>query len=124
MKQVSLIEKALQSEKAYKQMTGGIYTFVVSKSAKKKQIKKLIENQFSVKVKRVNMAKFAPKIKRIAKSRKTTAVGGGKKAIVYLREGQEIAMFMPKSTEKNKKKQQKGAKEKEIEQVSAEGKEV
>ena len=124
MKQASLIEKALQSEKAYKQMTSGIYTFVVAQSAKKKQIKKLIENQFSVKVKKVNKAKFAPKRKRIAKSRKTTAVGGGKKAIVYLREGQEIAMFMPKRTEKNKKQQLKGVKEKETEQVSAEGKEL
>src|SRR3989344_7277115 len=114
MKQASLIEKALQSEKAYKQMASGVYTFVVAQSAKKKQIAQLVEKQFSVKVKRVNIAKFAPKRKRVGKTRKTTAVGGGKKAIVYLKEGQEIAMFMPKKTEKNKKKQQKDIKEKDV----------
>lgn len=123
MKQTTLIEKALLSEKAHKQMSMGIYTFVVAQSAEKKQIARLIEKQFSVKVKRVNVAKFAPKRKRVAKTRKTTAVGGGKKATVYLEKGQEIAMFMPKKREKSKK-QSKGPKEKETEQVSAEGKEV
>lgn len=122
MKPIILIEKALQSEKAHKQIGEGVYTFVVNKSAQKKQIAKLVENQFSVKVKKVNIAKFAPKRKRIAKTRKTTEVGGGKKAIVYLAKGQEIALFLAK-TEKNKKKQQKGVKEKETEVTVVEGKE-
>ena len=49
-----MIKQALLSEKAYKQMEKGIYTFLVDPRITKDEIAKLIEGQFSVKVKKVN----------------------------------------------------------------------
>jgi len=119
MNQAQIIQKAILSEKAYKLMEKGAYTFLVDKKATKKEIAKSVAGQFSVKVRKVNILKSAQKRKRIGKTRKSTLVGGGKKAIVWLASGQTIAMLSPKSKEKSKSKK----KEKEIEKVSAEGKE-
>lgn len=124
MKQTSLIKKAILSEKGYKQMEKGVYTFLVDESATKEDIKRIIKDQFSVQVKKVNMAKFAPKRKKIAKSRKTTLSGGGKKAIVWLAPGQEITMLVSKKETGSQKQRPKGAKEKDTDKVSVEGKEV
>ena len=43
-------------------------------------------------------------MKKIAKTRKQTTVGGGKKAIVILTAGQQIAMLMPKAESKKSQK--------------------
>jgi len=127
MNQAQVIQKAILSEKAYKLMEKGAYTFLVDRRATKEKITKSVAGQFSVKVRKVNILKSASKRKRIGRTRKSTLVGGGKKAIVWLQSGQTIAMLSPKSKEKSKSKK----KEKEIEkalpagrQVSAEGKEA
>jgi len=123
MNKISAIEKAILSEKAYKQMEKGVYTFLIDESIKKEEIAKIIENQFSVKVLKVNITKFAPKRKRIARSRKTTLVGGGKKAIVWLAKGQKIALLASKKEAKDQKSKSKSTKEKDVDKVSPEGKE-
>lgn len=97
-----VINHAVLSEKAYKQMEKGIYTFHVDKRAAKDEIAKAVESQFGVKVKKVNIAKKSAKEKRISKSRKTVLVGGGKKAIVTLGAGQSIAMLSPKTEKASK----------------------
>ena len=103
-----VIKGAVLSEKAHK---------LTDKGATKKDVARAIDAQFSVTVKKVNLSKFAPKTKRISGSRKLIALGGGTKALVWLGEGQKIAMLSPKAKSAPKKK------EKEIEKVSVEGKE-
>ena len=113
------MKAAVLSEKAYKLMERGIYTFLVDPTSNKKQIAKSIEGQFSVHVRKVNVLKLKTKSKRIGKSRKTTQVGGGKKAIVYLLSGQSISMLLPK-TESKKTKTSKAKKEtKEVKETKA-----
>ena len=103
MKQVLIIKQAILSEKSYKQMEMGRYVFLVDASADKKTISKAVENQFSVKVAKVNVLKRFAKTRKIAKTRKTVKIGGSKKAVVYLEKGQTIAMLSPKTTAKVKK---------------------
>lgn len=96
----NLIQKAILSEKAYAQMEQGIYTFVVSAASAKADVKKAVENQFLTKVTKVRLLAFPSKTKRVTGTRKTTQVGGGKKAIVILEKGQKIAMLSPKAETK------------------------
>lgn len=103
MKQGDVLQKAILSEKAYQLMEKGIYTFFVSKAASKEDVKNMVQKMFSVSVKKVNVAMVGSKQKKIAKTRKTVTVGGGKKAIVYLKAGQTISALSPKTEEKTKK---------------------
>lgn len=107
MKQTFIIKQAVLSEKSYAQMEMGRYVFLVDANADKKTISKAVENQFSVKVAKVNVLKRYAKTKRIAKTRKTVKIGGSKKAVVYLQAGQSIAMLSPKTATKLKKQKQK-----------------
>ena len=106
-----VVKKPILSEKAYQLMKNGIYSFVVTDAARKENIAKEIEFQFGVKVAKVNIAKSAPKAKRIAKTRKFAKVGGGKKAIVFLEKGQIIAALAPKQESKSKSKKEPDKKE-------------
>lgn len=67
------------------------YTFKVSKTANKVEIKKAIEAIFNVKVVSVNTMNILPKRKKVGKYEGLTA--GYKKAIVQLPEGQKIDAF-------------------------------
>lgn len=98
----NVIYKAILSEKAYSQMEHGIYTFVVNSASHKNDVKKAVETQFMTKVSSVRLLGFPSKVKRVTGTRKTTEVGGGKKAIVSLAKGEKIAMLSPK-TEKSEK---------------------
>ncbi len=121
MKQGDVLQKPILSEKAYQLMEKGIYTFFVSKAASKEDVKNSIEKMFSVSVKKINVLGIGAKQKRIAKTRKTVTVGGGKKAIVYLKAGQTISVLSPKAQSKVKKTKITG--EKDVEKISVEGKE-
>lgn len=103
MKRSFVIKQAVLSEKTYQQMEDGKYTFLVDRLADKKAIASAVENQFSVKVTKVNVLTKAAKMKRIAKTRKMVKTASGKKAIVYLQKGQSIVMLSPKSASKDKK---------------------
>jgi len=65
-----------------------VFTFKVSKSANKTQIKQAIETHFGVKVKSVNTLITKPKARRVGKYAGTTKTY--KKAIVTLVDGQTI----------------------------------
>ena len=106
MNQSYVLKKAILSEKAYALMKRSVYTFLVTDQAQKKEIAKSVELQFNVSVAKVRISKFAPKRKRIAKSRKAVVSGGGKKALVTLSFGQSIALLAPKA-DKGKKKVKK-----------------
>ena len=109
MKSTDVIKKAILSEKAYKLMEKGIYTFLVDYRATKNQIAQAVKKQFSVDVKRVNILAVASKKKRVGRTRKFTDVGGGKKAHLTLAPGQNIPMLSPKKEGKAKKATSKKA---------------
>ena len=103
-----IIKQAILSEKAYAQMNSGVYAFKVDKRATKKEIANALKRQFSVEVEKVNIISLSPHKRRITGTRKEVEIAGGKKAIVYLKPGQSIALLSPKR--ENKAKAQKGAK--------------
>jgi large subunit ribosomal protein L23 len=67
------------------------YTFEVAPSANRTSIADAVEATFNVKVNKVNTVIRKPKVKR-ARMRKmsTGAVGGMKKALVFLKKGYHI----------------------------------
>src|SRR3989344_4092511 len=109
MNQPYIIKQAILSEKTYKQMEAGVYTFLVPRQATKNQIAGSIEKQFSVKVEKVNLSTRPAKTKRITGTRKTVKTQSGRKAIVYLAPGQSIEMLAPKTakTKKDGKEEKK-----------------
>ena len=105
-----LIKRAILSEKTYKQMGDGLYTFLVDRRSTKIQIAQAVEKQFQVNVVRVNVLKKPHKTIRIAKTRKTTQITGGKKATVLLKKGERIEILSPKTAKESKSKSTKAAK--------------
>lgn len=115
-----VLKKAILSEKAYKQMERGIYTFLVAAGSTKQEVARAVKNQFNVDAIKVNVSRIFPKTKRIGRTRKRILIGGGKKAIIELKSGQSIPMLSPKT---ESKKIKKTSKEKEVQKITAEGKE-
>lgn len=122
MNVTDVIIKAILTEKAHAQMAKGVYTFMVNQKAKKVDVKNAVKSAFSVDAVSVNIISTQSKQKRIAKTRKFTMVGGGKKAIVYLKAGQTISVLSPTTDAKEKKAKGKNT-EKDIQKVNVEGKE-
>lgn len=122
MNVTEVIIKAILTEKAHTQMAKGVYTFMVNQKANKKDVKNAIKSAFSVDVVNVNVISTQPKQKRVAKTRKFTMIGGGKKAIVYLKAGQTISALSPTTEVKEKKVKGKNT-EKDVQKVKVEGKE-
>ena len=109
-----IIKNSLISEKAYKNMEQAIYTFLVDKVATKKDVALAVKKYFNVEVVKVNISTVPSKGKRVNKTRKFTQVGGGKKAIVWLKKGQNIEILSPKTpSKKSDKKTEKNEKPKE-----------
>lgn len=104
MNQSYIVKQAILTEKTYKLMQDGVYTFLVAKKATKDEIQKVIESQFLVKVDKVNISMRPAKTRRIARSRKTIKTSVGKKALVFLASGQKIEMLSP-ATKKESKSQ-------------------
>jgi large subunit ribosomal protein L23 len=79
------------SEKSYEALDEGRYTFVVHPTANKTEIKQAIETIFGVKVASVNTMRRKGKVKRFGLQfgkRKDE-----KRAVVTLREGEQIDVF-------------------------------
>ena len=79
------------SEKSYSLIADRKYSFRVHKDAHKTQIRQAVEELFDVHVERVNILKVQPKPKRRGLRRGTKP--GWKKAIVQVREGEQIEIF-------------------------------
>ena len=79
------------SEKSYAQIENRRYSFKVHPDAHKVQIRQAVEEIFDVKVVSVNVSKVRSKPKRrgLSQGRKP----GWKKAIVEVRQGDEIQIF-------------------------------
>jgi large subunit ribosomal protein L23 len=79
------------SEKSYSLITDRKYTFRVHEDAHKTQIRQAVEELFDVEVQSVNVVKVQSKPKRRGFTRGRRP--GWKKAIVQLKEGNEIEIF-------------------------------
>ena len=86
-----VVIRPVVSEKSYVLATAGKYTFRVHPDAHKTQIRQAVEELFEVKVVAVNVSQVQPKPKRRGLVRGKRQ--GWKKAIVQLREGDEIQIF-------------------------------
>lgn len=86
-----VIVKPVLTEKTYKQMATGIYTFTVNRKANKSHIKKAFEQIFEVKVADINIINSKPKTKTVGRFiGKTSAV---KKALIKLAPGEQLSLF-------------------------------
>lgn len=93
----NIIKKAIISEKAYKGMERGIYTFLIEKTASKNDVANAVKKYFSVDAVKVNITTISAKRKRVNKTRKFVSVGAGKKAVVWLKKGQTISALTAKT---------------------------
>jgi len=84
----TVIKHPLVSEKLHSLSTKNIYGFEVSPEATRVQIKRAIEKLYSVKVETVNVLNVVGKQKRMRG--KTGYTSAWKKAIVRLKDGQQI----------------------------------
>jgi large subunit ribosomal protein L23 len=79
------------SEKSYRGIEDGKYSFRVHQDAHKTQVRQAVEELFDVKVASVNIMKVQPKPKRRGLIKGTRP--GWKKAVVKLKPGHEIQIF-------------------------------
>jgi large subunit ribosomal protein L23 len=86
-----IVIKPVITEKTVSMMEEGKYTFRVSKDANKFEIKNAIQDIFKVNVVNVATMNVKGKTKRMGRSEGKTA--SWKKAIVTLKEGQQIEVF-------------------------------
>lgn len=96
MEAEKIIIKPLLTEKSYAGIQNKVYTFVVSKSAGKVEIKKAVEKLFDVKVDKVNtsVVKGHKKTQNTKAGRTVGKTSDFKKAIVTLKaDSKSIAFF-------------------------------
>lgn len=86
-----IIKKAIVTEKSTALNEQGVYTFLVDRRASKDQIKKAVEDQYSVKVQAVRTTTRKGEVRRIKSG--WVREPEVKKAMVKLGEGQTIELF-------------------------------
>ncbi|OYD27146.1 LSU ribosomal protein L23P [Mycoplasma testudineum] len=91
MRVSEVIKSPILTEKSYKNMELGIYTFKVDVRTNKVEVAKAVEFIFQVKVAKVNIIKVEKKPKKVG--RFSGFVPSYKKAIVYLEKGNVINIF-------------------------------
>ena len=91
MKTIKLIKNPRVTEKASFHAEQNVYTFDVANEANKTEIKKAIFQIYKIKPVKVNILKV--KEKHIIVRGKKGVKSGGKKALVYLKEGDKIEII-------------------------------
>lgn len=86
-----IILRPIVSEKSYKQIEKGKYTFAVHPEAEKVEIARAVEELFNVSVTKVNTMNMKGKPKKRGYTRGKTSEW--KKAVITLQEGQRIEVF-------------------------------
>ena len=76
------------------------YTLKVAGQANKFTVKNAVQDLYGVSVLSVNILNKPPKIKKVGRKKNSVKIGGFKKAIVILKEGDKIPLF---EIEKDKK---------------------
>lgn len=109
-----ILRKPVVSEKSMKLAKAGLYTFLVSGDARKPEIEREVEQRFRVDVIAVKTANFKGR-SRLQRSRKGYfMVAGFKKALVQLKKGQTIGLFVPEPGKVEESEESKGPKEPEV----------
>ncbi len=80
------------TEKATMHEAGGVYTFDVSVDANKRQIIEAVRELYKVTPRMVRVVTIPAKLKRNARTGKPGVKHGGKKAYVFLKKGDTIAI--------------------------------
>ena len=89
MAEIFLIKKPAITEKAARLAESRKYVFIVAPHATKPEIKKAVKEAYKVDAIAVNIINLPAKLKRYGQGPKS-AVGGARKAIVTLKEGQKL----------------------------------
>lgn len=85
---INIIKNGRVTEKASNMLAQNVYTFDVTETANKTEIKKAIFAFYKVKPVKVNVLRV-PK-KNVSFRGRASVKGGGRKAVVYLKEGDKI----------------------------------
>ncbi|MBP7928680.1 MAG: 50S ribosomal protein L23 [Acidimicrobiia bacterium] len=88
-----IILSPVVSEKSYGLIDQGVYTFIVSESANKVEIRQAIESIFSVRVAKVNTINRDGKRKRDRRTGRWGVRASSKRAMVSLAPGYSIDVF-------------------------------
>jgi large subunit ribosomal protein L23 len=88
---LDIIKNGRITEKASAQAEQNVYTFDITDSANKTEIKKAIFTLYKVKPAKVNVLPI-PK-KNVTLRGKPGTKGGGRKAVVYLKQGDKIELI-------------------------------
>lgn len=88
-----ILKRPLITEKSMKLAGAGFYTFEVSKTATKPEIKKVVAEKFNVTVLSVRTINIKGQVKMQRRIRAYYDTSGMKKAIVQVGKGQTIALF-------------------------------
>ena len=97
-----MVKRPIITEKSLQEAAKGFYTFEVDKKARKGQIKKAIEEQFNVQVKKVRTLSCKGKKRRFGRRRIEVRMPAFKKALVKLKEGQKIDIFEVREEKKGR----------------------
>lgn len=89
----NVIISPLITEKSMKDAADGKFSFRVSKSSNKNEIKKEVERRFSVNVVHISTNILKGKKVRVGARRAEKNVSDTKKAIVSVKKGQKIGLF-------------------------------
>lgn len=92
-----IIKTPILTEKTYKLMESGVYTFLVDERANKVHIRKVFETIFEVKVASVNIINQDGKAKRMGRYEGKTS--SFKKAIIKLQKGEVLNLFANENEE-------------------------
>jgi ribosomal protein L23 len=81
------------TEKATEKNEKGVYVFDVTPNSNKKQIEKAVRTLYKVDPRKIRIAQIPHKKVRNARTGMIGVKGGGKKAYVYLKEGDTISVM-------------------------------
>lgn len=94
----NIIKKAVISEKSMKEAGRGWYTFIVDRNAAKPAITAAIEDRFGVDVAAVKTINMKERVQLQRSRRGSYTIPAYKKAMVALKSGQKIGLFIPEES--------------------------
>ena len=97
-----ILRRPVVTERSSASAKKGEYTFWVAEKATKRDVARSVEEVFKVHVLEVRGEVVAAKSKKRGKKRTEVRMGGGKKMMVRLKEGEKIDLFSEFAEEKGK----------------------
>jgi len=88
----TILRHARITEKASMHQAGGVYTFDIARAATKRDVVQAVRALYSVTPRTVRVVTIPTKARRNARTGKVGMTGGGKKAYVYLKKGENITI--------------------------------